>query len=548
MPLDFAMLTVEFHDPRNPDAFTLMARGQFRLDVFEPFFTPSIRVGEAPVGDGSDFFDIELDVSSLARGTVRPTRVGPITLGVAGLTLPTPGGNAVLSGQLEIGRLGPNGVPQPLPNSDRNVRGLLTAAGGTGLPLDLRIDLDGTARLTSEGGGVLELVGNADLGIPPDSDTPLTGNAAAHAVLRIAATATGPGELDVSVEAGLSQVTLSDVTITVPGVVTLEAETVDFNPTEGTGFLYNVLATFPSLPGVSGRLERVQFTDTNGNNIPDGDDDFEITDARLSGAGTLGPQGAPLLAADAWEISIPRLTRTGGTVTGQILIDAESATIFPSPPTSAAPLTATARGLTGSLSVANGEVRLIATEVMLQAGTALRFDATAVSFQFNPTRPGDSLGTLINATLSSPDFPELGTATVGTLVLGPNSFTASNLRLEPGQSGMVRVDDLLTLNGAVLEAPSIGYHRDGGLSGVVTVRASGGRLYPGSEGLLNARLSASATRPAFEATYDLSRGVDSLSASLGRVDVMLGTAFGFGTRTCCSIWTPTSSPASPPWT
>lgn len=153
LPFDVTDVTVSFPDPEDLDRFEVEVLGGFDLAFLDGLpFTPIVGIGADTVTPTSspedNRFRVAVAVDSLAEGQVRPTDLGPITLGIADLEV----GDVVLGAQLTLGGYQDGEWVSDLAGSVTIESGIDGITGDATVDLSGSLDLDGPgARLDLTG-------------------------------------------------------------------------------------------------------------------------------------------------------------------------------------------------------------------------------------------------------------------------------------------------------------------------------------------------------------------------------------------------------------
>ncbi len=398
LPLQIDNVGLIVADLRDPDTFEASVTGRFDFSPFLPDlgFTPTLKIDGVEI-TAAQSFTLELSSEGLRGSLAHPVHFGPITLGITGLTIP--GTDTVLDGELTIGRLGADGVPQPIPDTDAQVAGFATVTGGSQFPADLRIDLLGTVTLHADGSSTVAVAGLAALDFDENGD-PIVGGAAARFTFQIDATPLAEAPfLALQVQAELESVTLDDIVFDLSPAIHIAVGQVSYfnEPAAGdpVAELLDVVVSFPSFPewGDS-TIASIFGYDDNDDGVIDG---FQIVDASLDLTGVVNSAGAQLLQLTDFVLSIPSLSFRDGALTGEIIVLANSATLFPGAELTAAivdnPDTA-APALQGSIDLATGAVALTVDRLLASLGGGVEFEANVGLLQFAPNDADDALAVL----------------------------------------------------------------------------------------------------------------------------------------------------------
>jgi hypothetical protein len=396
LPLQIDSVALTIADPRDLDAFAAAVTGRFDFSPFLPSlgFTPILIIDGVEI-TAAESFTLNLSADGLRGGLARPIEFGPVTLGLAELTIP--GTDAVLDGAITIGRLGANGVPQPIPETNTQVAGFVTVTGGSQFPADLQIDLLGSVTLQADGSSRMAVTGHAALDFDEHGE-PLVGGAAARFTLQIDATPLAEAPfLALQVQAGLDSVTLTDIVFDLSPVIHLAVGQASFfnNPEPGgpVADLFDIVVSFPGFPewGVT-TIDSIRGFDDSGDGVIDG---FEINDAVLDLSGIVVGDGVGLLELTNFQVQTPLLTFRNGTLAGEIVMTADSAVLFPGAALNASivdnPGTADDPALRGSIDLATGAVELTVDRLLANLGGGISLEANLGLLRFAPNDASDAL-------------------------------------------------------------------------------------------------------------------------------------------------------------
>lgn len=418
LPLDLSQLTIDFNDPANLSDFTVGVDGVFDFSSFNLPFDATVTID----GDVQNQFHADINLDAIRVGDIRPVNVGPVTVDLSDFTIP--GTSIVMAGQLRIGRIGANGLPEPLPGFDDQVRGYLEVTSGDATyPLGMRIDLAGTLDLFA-GGGSLDVDGTAMLSTGG-------GDAAARFKLMIDATRTenGPLFFDIQVDAQLLEVTLTDLNWDLSPVATIHAGQVQFLPT----------------PGPDGEI--ANLIDLEMRLLPDGDDEF-VTFNIVSAAGfDETPDGE--LSIDAFSIenasvffdalsldgfldfddlviSIPNLSNRGGTLIGSIGLAAFGVDILPGHDE----FNLSGDLLSGAIDLQTGELEMHAARAELNVGNSLQLVTNDISVHWDPADQSPVLADIGGASIRFPAYPSFPGTDINGLTIRRDGFTLSSFVID----------------------------------------------------------------------------------------------------------------------
>ncbi len=333
LPYELRGVSLDFADPFALDAFTVTLSGEFDLAPLTTAlpFTPTLEIDGTPVGGP---LDVTLDVSSLSSGQIRPIDLGPITLGIADLTVP--GTDVSLAGALQIGRLGPGGIPADLPGETSQVIGTLQVDGGSTIPAGVEITLAGDVAIAPDGAATLSAIGQFGVGA---GGGPVAGNVSGTFEFAIAATPTPSAPLlDIAIDAALVDLVFSDIVIAIEPLLTLEVGEVEFivDPPAGdpVATLRDAVLTFTSLPEDFGipsiAIAALDGYDDNDDGLIDG---FSVSTAIDLSDLSLGLGEQTLLVLEGLQLGVNGLEirpEAGtGIRTGEIVFDAQGVQLLP---------------------------------------------------------------------------------------------------------------------------------------------------------------------------------------------------------------------------
>jgi hypothetical protein len=530
LPLQIDGVDLIVADPRDLDTFALTVTGRFD---FEPFlsslgFTPIVIIDGAEV-TAADAFVLELSADGLRGGLARPVGFGPVTLGIAGLTIP--GTDSVLDGELTIGRLGADGLPEPIPGGDAQVAGFVTVTGGSQFPIDLQIDVLGNLTLHADGSSSLAVTGTALMEFDPDG-APIVGGASAHFNFQIDASplAFAPF-LDLQVQATLASVTFTDIVFDLSPVIHLEVGQASFffdepGPDGEVANLLDVIVTFPSFPEWgSSTIDAMLGFDDDGDGVIDG---FQIVAAAFGLSGVIERDGLTLLELTNFQVLIPFLSYRNGTLAGEIQVMAESAVLLPEGGAEGG--VASVTDLRGFLDF-DGRLVLDAGALTMQLGEAVHIAATgdldadpivpAVQVIVDPNHTAsDVLATVFHAVLTLPSLDGAPTTTLENLEIRRNGLSFDSLIIGGFD---FELGDILHVTGMTVGLQNFSLTVDGPqrtLTGELVVTADSAVLFPGSSLTASIVDNPDTAAPALQGSINLQTGaveltVDRLLASLG---------------------------------
>jgi hypothetical protein len=214
-----------------------------------------------------------------------------------------------------------------------------------------------------------------------------------------------------------------------------------------------------------------------------------------------------VIAAQAFNV----VNGDNPSTTGTLSVTADTIALFPN----GGFVQATVTGFSGSYDFgAGGALKIQLQGLALRVGEALKLDAGDVIIQ----PQADVMATIGSATLSSPQFPQLGTASLSNFELRRDGFSVGNATLTVANGGEARIGSFLSFQNLVLSAQefAVNYGDQTTVSGRASITADSIKLFPDG-GLVQSNLQN------FSAQYDFTDG-GRLEVTIGDFELSVGQA------------------------
>lgn len=202
----------------------------------------------------------------------------------------------------------------------------------------------------------------------------------------------------------------------------------------------------------------------------------------------------------------------GTTISGTIKLTAANIALFPN----GTFITSTLEDFSAVYDFGDGgRLEITVGTFALAIGEALELTAEEVVIT-----PGQSqIAKIGSATVRSPQFSQLGTATLTDFILNQDGFEIGDLTLEVANGGTVTMGSFLSVTGLKVQASDfvVKYGSTASITGTITFEASNLSLFPGASAFTT-------TVTGLTGSYEFANGTGSLTINLASLDLKIGSA------------------------